>query len=72
MLNLKTKHIITSRDIVWLNKSFAEWDKMVEEVNNKFDDQDEDEDKFIEEIKKEPDAPVDGEERVLSQNSCMK
>jgi hypothetical protein len=64
MLNLKTKHIITSRDI--------EWDKMVEEVNNKFDDQDEDEDKFIEEIKKEPDAPVDGEERVLSQNSCMK
>jgi hypothetical protein len=32
MLNLKTKHIIKSRDIVWLNKSFGEWDKKVGEV----------------------------------------
>jgi hypothetical protein len=43
MHKLKTKHNIKSRDILWLNKSFGEWDKKVEEVNNIFDDQDEDE-----------------------------
>ena len=61
MLNLKTKHIFNSRDIVWLNKSFGEWDKKDEEVNTEIDEQDEDE--FIEEVRKEPDAPVDTEER---------
>jgi hypothetical protein len=35
MLNLKTKHIIKSRDILWLNKSFGEWNKKVDEFNNK-------------------------------------
>jgi hypothetical protein len=38
MLHLKTKHIIKSMDILWLNKSFAELDKKFEEVNNTFDD----------------------------------
>ena len=61
MLSLKTKHIFNSRDIVWLNKSFGEWDKKDEEVNNEIDEQDEDE--LIEEVRKEPDAPVDTEER---------
>jgi hypothetical protein len=46
---------------VWLNKSFGEWDKKEEEVNNDIDEQDEDE--LIEEIRKEPDAPVGAEER---------
>ena len=61
MLNLKTKHIFNSRDIVWLNKSFGEWDKKDEEVNAEIDEQDEDE--LIEEVRKEPDTPVDTEER---------
>jgi hypothetical protein len=34
MPNLKTKHIIKSRDTVGLNKSFGELDKKVEEINN--------------------------------------
>jgi hypothetical protein len=61
MLNLKTKHSLKSREIVWLNKSFGEWDKKVEEFNNEINEQDEDE--LIEEIRKEPDAPVDDEEK---------
>jgi hypothetical protein len=61
MLNLKTKHIVKSRDIVCLNK--RQWNKKVEEVNNIFDYQDEDEDEVIKEFKKEPDAPVDAEEK---------
>ena len=61
MLNLKEKHIFTSRDIVWLDKSFGECVKKDEEVNNEIDEQDEDE--LTEEIRKEPDAPVDAEER---------
>jgi hypothetical protein len=69
MLTLKTKHNIKSRDIVWLNKSFGEWNKKVEEVNNEFDEQDEnedeDEDDAIEEIRKESDTPVDVEEKSL-------
>jgi hypothetical protein len=38
---------------------------MVEAVNNIFDDQNEDQDKdeVIEEIRKKPDAPVDAEEK---------
>jgi hypothetical protein len=69
MLTLETKHTIKSRDIVWLNKSFGEWNKKVEEVNHEFDEQDEnedeDEDNAIEEIRKESDTPVDVEEKSL-------
>jgi hypothetical protein len=38
-------------------------DNKVEEVNNKFDEQDEDENEVIEEIRKEPDEPADSEEK---------
>jgi hypothetical protein len=62
MHKLKTKHNIKSRDILWLNKSFGEWDKKVEEVNNIFDDQDEDE--GIQEFRGDPDSPVDSEEKI--------
>jgi hypothetical protein len=48
---------------VWLNKSFRELYKNFEAVNNKFNNQDEDEDKVIEEIRKEPDETVDAEEK---------
>ena len=58
ILNLKAKHIFKSRDIVWLKKSFGEWDKKVEEVNNE-----QDEDELIEEIRKEPHASIDAEEK---------
>jgi hypothetical protein len=58
MINLKTKHIIKPRDIVWLNECFGEWDEKFEEVNNKFDDQVDDEDEVVEEIRKEYNAPV--------------
>jgi hypothetical protein len=44
---------------VWLNKSFREWDKKLEEVRNILDDEDE----VIEEIRKDLDAPVDAEEK---------
>jgi shikimate kinase len=63
MLNLKTKHIIKSRYVVWLNKSFGEWSKKIEEVNNKFYEHNEDENEVIEEIRKEPDGTVDAGER---------
>jgi hypothetical protein len=45
-------------------KIFGEWNKNVEEVNNKFDEQDEDADEVVEEIRNEPDAPVDSEEKI--------
>jgi peptidoglycan hydrolase CwlO-like protein len=64
MLNLKTNYIIKSRDIVWLKKSLGKWDKKVEEVNSEFNEQDEDEDEVIEEIKKMSDEPVDDDEKI--------
>jgi hypothetical protein len=54
MLNLNTKYIIKSCNIAWVNKSFGEWDKKAEAVNNIFDDHDEDEDEVIEEKSPEP------------------
>jgi hypothetical protein len=38
-------------------------DKKVEEVNSEFNEQDEDEDEVIEEIRKMPDEPVDNDEK---------
>jgi hypothetical protein len=55
--------LIKSTDILWLNKSFRELYKNFEAINNKFNNQDEDEDEFIEEIRKEPDETVDAEEK---------
>jgi hypothetical protein len=54
MLDLNTKYIIKSCNIAWVNKSFGEWDKKAEAVNNIFDDHDEDEDEVIEEKSPEP------------------
>jgi hypothetical protein len=76
MLNLKIKHIIKSRDILWLNNNFGEWDKKVEEVKNKFDDQDENEDEDFDEVIEESGKflmyHLMLKKRVRSQNYRMK
>jgi hypothetical protein len=58
-LNLKKKLIIKSREILWLNNIFEEYDKKVEEVSNILNDKNEDEDEVVEEIRNDPDTPVD-------------
>jgi len=50
MLNLETKSIIHSRDIVWLGKSFTEWFSSKSTSKNQFDYEDDEE--FIERVKK--------------------
>jgi hypothetical protein len=50
MLNLETKSIIHSRDVVWLNKSLTEW--FSSESTSKDQSDYEDDEEFIERIKK--------------------
>jgi hypothetical protein len=50
MLNLETKSIIHSRDIVWLDKSFTEWFSSKSTSKDQSDYEDDEE--FIERIKK--------------------
>jgi hypothetical protein len=66
MLNLKTKHINKSRDVLCLNKSFGVYNMKLEGIKNKFDEKDGDnDDEVIEEIRKKPIGPVDAEEKSL-------
>jgi hypothetical protein len=42
MLNLETKQVIASRDVIWLKKTYAEWDKKGEAATETEEDEDSD------------------------------
>jgi hypothetical protein len=65
MFNLETKGIVTSRDVIWLKKTFGEWEKKVQ-----FADNTDDLDDTSDEDKEEQGAGRDQPDAEKERNNC--